>query len=77
MDAKQNGNAPAYPHSQVTEVYQPTQHAGLSKRERFAMAALSGSAAKMIAGTGHPEAIGVASVRIADATLAALAGGAK
>lgn len=43
MDAKQYGNRPAFPHAAMTEVVAvPTQHPGMTVREEFAKAALTG-----------------------------------
>lgn len=43
MNAQQYGNRPAFPHAAMTEqVTVPTQHPGMTVREEFAKAALTG-----------------------------------
>lgn len=75
MDAKELGAQPAAPFAAYEEEIKvkPTQHAGLTKREDFAKAALMGIRASGI--TADSRFAAAAALSDADALLAALSEG--
>jgi hypothetical protein len=75
MDAKTNGAAPAYPDGSTNE-WGNAIHAGLTKREAFAMAAMQGIRANSSwadRASFHSDAVAQQAVADADALLAELA----